>query len=267
MINYFTEKTKYLELYLKISSNKSDRIKNKKHSDDYIYYEAHHILPVSIFPEYSDFKIYDWNRVLLTAREHFICHLLLVKHYKSINDGKNYRKMSKAFNNLSNTRTFNSKKYQYLKLNLSHSPETIQKIAEKATGRKASDETKKKMSESRTGSKRTLETKLKMSKAQKGIAKTDSHKENMSKNHADVNGSKNPAAKKVQIFNEKNELMYETHGNFKKICEEYDLPRSALHKSYLNDGEKIFTSERPQMLKVYENKDNLKYRYWYAKYK
>lgn len=50
------------------------RIKNK-----FTYYEAHHILPSSIFPEYKSFKTNQWNKVLLTAREHFICHLLLPK--------------------------------------------------------------------------------------------------------------------------------------------------------------------------------------------
>lgn len=40
------------------------------------YVEIHHILPKSIFPEYS--KDPD-NLVKLTAREHFICHWLLTK--------------------------------------------------------------------------------------------------------------------------------------------------------------------------------------------
>lgn len=42
------------------------------------YYERHHILPKSIFPLWSKRKS---NIVLLTAREHFFCHQLLVKIY------------------------------------------------------------------------------------------------------------------------------------------------------------------------------------------
>lgn len=42
------------------------------------YYEAHHILPKSLFPLWSCKKS---TLVLLTAREHFFCHQLLTKIY------------------------------------------------------------------------------------------------------------------------------------------------------------------------------------------
>jgi hypothetical protein len=41
-----------------------------------VYTEKHHILPKSLYPEYSKNKD---NLVKLTAREHFICHWLLTK--------------------------------------------------------------------------------------------------------------------------------------------------------------------------------------------
>ncbi len=44
------------------------------------YYEAHHILPKSLFPLWSCKKS---TLVLLTAREHFFCHQLLTKIYPS----------------------------------------------------------------------------------------------------------------------------------------------------------------------------------------
>lgn len=53
------------------------------------YYEKHHILPKCIFPEHKKEK---WNLVSLTAREHFICHLLLTKMTKD----KNRYKMLQA---------------------------------------------------------------------------------------------------------------------------------------------------------------------------
>jgi hypothetical protein len=40
------------------------------------YLESHHILPKSMYPEHKDA---DWNRVLLTAREHFLVHWLLTR--------------------------------------------------------------------------------------------------------------------------------------------------------------------------------------------
>jgi hypothetical protein len=42
------------------------------------YYELHHILPKSLFPNWIERKS---NQVLLTAREHYICHQLLTKIY------------------------------------------------------------------------------------------------------------------------------------------------------------------------------------------
>ncbi len=45
------------------------------------YVEKHHICPKAkdLFPEYSSFKKYPWNMVLLTARQHIIAHVLLWK--------------------------------------------------------------------------------------------------------------------------------------------------------------------------------------------
>lgn len=41
--------------------------------------ENHHILPKSIWPEYKDLLINDWNSSLLTLRQHFIAHYMLYK--------------------------------------------------------------------------------------------------------------------------------------------------------------------------------------------
>lgn len=43
------------------------------------YYEKHHILPSSLFPEYSKFTDAPWNIIKLTAREHYLCHWMLAK--------------------------------------------------------------------------------------------------------------------------------------------------------------------------------------------
>ena len=81
---------KYSKWYcniVKTASNKN-RKKNK-----IIYYENHHILPKSIFTEYKNLSGNKWNSVLLTPREHYICHLLLFKMFKEI---KHIRKMQNA---------------------------------------------------------------------------------------------------------------------------------------------------------------------------
>lgn len=75
------------------------------------YYEAHHILPKSLFPLWKEKNS---NIVLLTAREHFFCHQLLTKIYpsKEMNyaliafkvrpntDIKNYKISSKEYERL-----------------------------------------------------------------------------------------------------------------------------------------------------------------------
>lgn len=66
------------------------RKKYRKTDSRYQYYEAHHVLPKSIFPEYTKSI---WNKVLLTAEEHFNCHKLLL----DMTDGKNRSKMVRAF--------------------------------------------------------------------------------------------------------------------------------------------------------------------------
>lgn len=53
----------------------SNRKRYSRAHKDYVYYEAHHILPKSIFPEYIKEK---WNLVLLTPEEHIKSHRLLV---------------------------------------------------------------------------------------------------------------------------------------------------------------------------------------------
>lgn len=68
----------YRKVYLRIISKaiKENRKKLSKDAENYVYYEAHHILPRSLFPAWEFRKS---NIVLLTAREHFFCHQLLIK--------------------------------------------------------------------------------------------------------------------------------------------------------------------------------------------
>lgn len=69
------KKNKYLRIYLSIINRSISETRIKGQG---VYYEKHHILPKceSLFPEY---RLSKWNKVLLTGREHFICHKLLMK--------------------------------------------------------------------------------------------------------------------------------------------------------------------------------------------
>jgi hypothetical protein len=55
-----------------------NRIHHRKKNSDGTYYEVHHILPKALFKRWRFRKS---NLVLLTAREHFFCHQLLIHIY------------------------------------------------------------------------------------------------------------------------------------------------------------------------------------------
>ena len=65
----------YRRIYCKIISYAKSQ---NRHKGDGNYYERHHILPKSLFPLWAKRKS---NIVLLTAREHFFVHQLLIKIY------------------------------------------------------------------------------------------------------------------------------------------------------------------------------------------
>lgn len=64
---YIQRYIKFIDYCLKINHNKNFEGEN------------HHILPKSIFPEYSDFRKNKWNKIKLTYKQHFISHWMLAK--------------------------------------------------------------------------------------------------------------------------------------------------------------------------------------------
>ena len=67
----------YRHIYCKVISYAKSQ---NRHKGDGNYYEAHHILPKSMFPLWKNRKS---NLVLLTPREHLFVHKLLFKIYKN----------------------------------------------------------------------------------------------------------------------------------------------------------------------------------------
>lgn len=67
----------YQRIYNQIinKSNLENRKKLKRDNKNYTYYEYHHIIPKCLGGLNNN-----ENLVLLTAREHFICHKLLVEN-------------------------------------------------------------------------------------------------------------------------------------------------------------------------------------------
>lgn len=158
---------KYTKLYYLIILNaiSQERFKNK-----YVYYESHHIIPKSLGG--SNDKN---NLVLLTAREHYICHALLVK----MTDGDNRRRMFFALRQMSNcnktNRRYTSKLYANLKGNMKHSNESIQRMKKKRGPQKnprlnTSASHRQNLSKSLMNHSISNETKLKISNSKLGVS-------------------------------------------------------------------------------------------------
>lgn len=165
----------------------------KKESREYgkgVYYERHHILPRCLG---GDGKNHQWrthpNIILLTAREHFICHQLLCQIYP------NEPKLKFALWAMSNQKTKNrnykagARTYERIK------QEYINIICNKPK----SQETRNKMSIAKKGIKRppmsdSHRTNLKRSIT--GLQKSPTHKSNISK------------TKSIPVF------QYDLQGNF-----------------------------------------------------
>ena len=125
--------------------------------------EIHHIIPRS-FAKLDGIEDIDgeWNKVNLSVREHFICHLLLARIWKG--HKTKGPKMSWAFIIMTGHGKYTSKEFSWMKLNYSHTTDSKQKMSQSHQGKKLSNETKAKMSKTRKGRLHTDEAKAKMRK-------------------------------------------------------------------------------------------------------
>lgn len=75
-----------------------------------VYYESHHVLP-----KWMGGSNDKSNLVLLTAKEHFIAHMLLWKHYRDRSSALAFHKMAKS-NNKNQIRKFTSVQFEKARL-------------------------------------------------------------------------------------------------------------------------------------------------------
>ena len=167
----------------------------KREKGKSIYYEAHHIIPKCLGGEgtYQQWKTHP-NIVLLTAREHYICHILLHQIYpENIKLMYAIYAMSKQTTNKMERKINNSVIYETIKskiANLGVSEEVRKKISIS-------------VSKTMTGVKLKEEHKYKIKIAHLGKPKSENHKKNISK--ATTYGN-HPSAKPVS--------QYDLLGNF-----------------------------------------------------
>jgi hypothetical protein len=189
------------------------------------YKEVHHILPKSLGG--SNDKS---NLVELTAREHFLVHLLLCK----FTIGKEKHKMLYSFNAMRYIKSkgrdykINSKIAQKLRSQLRHSKETKLKMSESQKGNKYC-----------LGFKHTKESRLKMSNAQKGNKKAVGNTNNLGRKFSKETKLKMSKSKKGN----KNALGLRHSEEFKeKIRNKHKGNKYCVGKRYLNKDGKKFSS-------------------------
>lgn len=119
---------KYTKWYYNIINNAKNENRSKKQG---IYYESHHIIPKSFG---------GIEEVLLTAKEHFICHLLLCR----MTVGSNKHKMINALIRMSFSKSKGQKRYTSKSFSLIRTF-IAEKNSEIFKGKLKSETTKKRM--------------------------------------------------------------------------------------------------------------------------
>lgn len=276
---YFKSESKYLDWYFNIIEKSINRDKTRLS-----YFEKHHILPESLFPEFKPLSRFEWNRANLTAREHFIVHGLLYKHYKSVKMKFEENKMFHAFRAMSllkpnekSERYVNGVIYEQLKKEFSTRQSELMKTNNSFKGKKHSEMSKLKATKSRketmSGEKgeRFRNQQSKMMKEYNPMHRlTEEQKRARSKKISNSlkgrdmgKGTENPNAKHIIIYNSNGEMEYEFHGTFLKFLKDNKstLPTNAFYES-LNQNKIMFQTKRSQT--IAKTKGYKKFIGWYV---
>ena len=210
----------YGKVYFSIIENAKahSRVKLSRNNLNFIYYEKHHIIPVCMGGKNNSD-----NLVLLTAKEHFICHVLLTKMYPA-NDSLILA--CQAMTMIGGRERFSGRVYKSVK-------ERQSSIASKRQqGRKLSQETKDKIGKTAKGKNagnnnatRRPEVALKISKAKKGKSNgpmSQETKDKISKSNKGNTGKffkkSNPGTICVSCISCKKEITLPSLGRWHKNC-------------------------------------------------
>lgn len=156
---------KYTACYYRIICQAQQRINTNA------YTERHHVIPKSLGGDNSTS-----NLVILTAREHFVCHKLLTK----MTEGIDRRRMQYALvmfmrRNPNHQRVLTSRDYEFIRGAIS------QAAREQMTGRIVSPETRARQSAAKRITHNTVETKAKIAAAARN--RTDAHRQKLGNAH------------------------------------------------------------------------------------
>ena len=183
----------HIKLYHKII----DRAKcQKRQKDTGIYYESHHIIPKCLGGTGS-VKQWKWhpNIVLLTAREHYICHWLLHEAYPE------NKSLILAFFQMCTTKNHKQQRYkpsskiiEYIKIK---NREARKNQVGFWNGKNLSEETKEKLRAANIGKKQSKET---IEKRHKTKLKNDSYKKTAEKIRGRKDSEETKLKKRIKMI-------------------------------------------------------------------
>jgi len=258
---------KYMKMYWKICNIAKDRT-----LPEGTYIERHHVYPKSIYGANKDL-------VKLTAKEHYMVHLLLWKGLRT-EYGKSdikSRKMASAFcmmnmkSKYHNNCRYISKDFALARVanyeankNKIVSEETKKKISSKAKGRKHSDESNRKLSERMKGNSYSLgnhhteETKKQMSLSRKGRITTDESKKKLSVSHKEYWENMDEGSYQNRCEN----VTGEKNGMFGKHLSEESLKKIKVKQEtwYANGGKEILQKIQKDKWENMSEEDHQKHR-------
>lgn len=189
----------YLKLYSSIVENARLHFTDRLYREE--YFENHHIVPSSAGG--TDEKE---NLVLLTAREHYLCHWILYKIYPTKENAFSWWMMSNNSGNKyhKGRSRQTSRKYEYARIAFSKHISKLHK------GKTLSEEHRKKLSSSKLGSKNGMH----------GQKHSEDHKKYLSEiNSGDKNGffgKSHTEESRIKISESKKKLVGIKHPHFGK---------------------------------------------------
>lgn len=219
----------YDQIILRAQSESRKKVK------DGVYFENHHIIPVCL--DGSNKKD---NLVLLTAREHFVAHKLLVEIYPDNSKLKYalWMLITAKGNNQQRYTRVSSREYSRVKEEFSkicsirmsgenHPMYDVHRFGELAPnwGKKGELAPFYKHNHSK-------ETKLKMHYSSVGVPKSEEHKQHMKDNHADFSGNKSSLFGKDHSGD--NNPFYGKNHSEETILK-LKVPKSEAHKQKLRE--------------------------------
>lgn len=132
-------------------------------------------------------------------------------------------------------------------------------MSERMLGTTMTEEIKNKISKSVTGFKHTDEAKKKISEASKNMSEETRLK--IGSYHA---GEKCHTALKIEIYDQFDNLVITTNGDFENVCERLKLPKKALKISYSSGGEGIYQKAKGGNAVKLIRQDLFKFKGWRA---